>query len=153
MRGARRVGPEARVLASEIKRSMRVHWLALVAIVLLMGVAVLLDLVPPLVLRNIVDNKLSANKPDGLWALSAVYMGALVLAQTAGFVQNYLTAVVGQSILLVSIRLLVVSHLEALPPSYFDRTAIGDTISRTTADVDAVNTLFTSGVIGMVTGC
>ncbi|MHB8927502.1 MAG: ABC transporter transmembrane domain-containing protein [Bacillota bacterium] len=51
---------------------------------------------------------------------------------------------------LLRLRLSVAGHLEALPLAYFDRTPVGEIISRCMADVDAVNTLFTSGVLAAV---
>src|SRR4029079_11509967 len=41
-------------------------------------------------------------------------------------------------------------HLQRLPASYFDRTPLGDAISRCTADVDTLDTMFTSGVATLV---
>jgi ATP-binding cassette subfamily B protein len=40
------------------------------------------------------------------------------------------------------------AHLQTLPLSYYDHTPLGDTISRCTADVEAVSTLFTTAASG-----
>ena len=42
------------------------------------------------------------------------------------------------------------AHLQTLPLRYYDRTPLGDTISRCTADVDTVSTLFTTATAGAV---
>ncbi|MEW6523975.1 MAG: ABC transporter ATP-binding protein [Bacillota bacterium] len=112
--------------------------------------AVLLELWPPLLLRRIVDDQLKQFNPVGLWQLAWLYLLATVAARVLAFSQSYLTAVVGQRILL-RLRLLVAEHLEKLPVAYFDRTPVGDIMSRSTNDVEAVNSLFTTGVVGAIT--
>jgi ATP-binding cassette subfamily B protein len=42
------------------------------------------------------------------------------------------------------------AHLQRLPLDYHDRTPLGDVISRCTADVETVDTLFTTGVSGLL---
>jgi ATP-binding cassette subfamily B multidrug efflux pump len=42
------------------------------------------------------------------------------------------------------------AHLQRLPLSYYDRTSLGDVISRCTADVEAVDTLFATGVSNLL---
>jgi ATP-binding cassette, subfamily B, multidrug efflux pump len=44
----------------------------------------------------------------------------------------------------------LVSHLQRLPLSYYDQTPLGDVISRCTADVETVDTLFSTGVITLI---
>ena len=39
------------------------------------------------------------------------------------------------------------AHLQRLPVSFFDRTPVGRLVTRTTSDVEALNELFTSGVV------
>jgi ATP-binding cassette subfamily B multidrug efflux pump len=59
------------------------------------------------------------------------------------FATEYLTAIVAQRVLR-SVRVQLFAHLQRLPMSYYDRTPLGDTISRCTADVEAVSTLFST---------
>jgi ATP-binding cassette subfamily B protein len=46
------------------------------------------------------------------------------------------------------LRVRLFAHLQTLPLSYYDRTPLGDTISRCTADVETVSTLFTTAAAG-----
>src|SRR5262249_59250091 len=48
------------------------------------------------------------------------------------------------------LRVRLFAHLQTLPLSYYDRTPLGDTISRCTADVETVSTLFTTAAGGAV---
>ena len=112
-------------------------------------VAKALDLVPPLLVQRIIDDHLTPGRPAGLLELGVLYLGATVAAQGVQFVAVYLTAVAAQGAL-HALRVRLFTHLQALPVSYYDQTPLGDVISRCTADVDTVDTLFSSGVINLV---
>ena len=45
------------------------------------------------------------------------------------------------------LRLELFAHLQRLPVAYFDRTPVGRLVTRGTSDVEALNELFTSGVV------
>jgi ATP-binding cassette subfamily B protein len=66
------------------------------------------------------------------------------------FVVTYLTGLVAQRTLR-DLRVRLFAHLQRLPLSYYDRTPLGDAISRCTADVDTVDTLFTTGISRLLT--
>jgi ATP-binding cassette subfamily B protein len=108
-----------------------------------------LELVPTLLIQRIVDDHLAIHQADGLLALALLYLGATVGAQimTAGAV--YLTAVAAQGAL-HTVRMHLVEHLQRLPLRYYDQTPQGDVISRCTADVETIDTLFSTGVITLV---
>ncbi|MDP2873624.1 MAG: ABC transporter ATP-binding protein [Bacillota bacterium] len=116
----------------------------------LIAAAVLIEIAPPLLLRAIVDEHLKTGLAQGLWALAWAYLAVTVAARSVAFGQTYAAAIIGQRILM-HLRLLIAQHLERLPLVYFDRTPVGEIMSRSTADVDAVNSLFTTGVIGVIT--
>ncbi len=120
---------------------------------LLSALAVLLaqalELVPVLLIRRIVDHQLTAGRADQLFLLGVLYIGALALAQLVTFVANYSMAVVAQGAL-HDLRVRLVDHLHRLPLQYYDRTPLGDVISRSTADVEAVDTLFSLGIANLL---
>jgi ATP-binding cassette subfamily B protein len=64
-----------------------------------------------------------------------------------GFLTEYLTATIAQGVLR-RLRVRLFAHLQRVSLSYYDRTPLGDIISRCTADVDTVSTLFTTATIG-----
>lgn len=117
--------------------------LALVAFFVV--VAAVLELVPPLLVRSIVDDHLAVGDSNGLLLLAALYLGATVASQVATFAYTYMAAIVAQRGLL-TLRTRLFAHLQQLPLSYHDQTPLGDSISRCTADVETVDTLFSSGV-------
>ena len=110
----------------------------------------LLELAPPLLLRAIVDDHLARRQLAGLLQLAVLYLATTLGIQCAGFVVNYLIAIVAQGSL-HALRIRLLAHLQRLPFSYYDRAPVGDTIARATADVEAVDALFSSGVAGLAT--
>jgi ATP-binding cassette subfamily B protein len=103
------------------------------------------ELVPPLVVRAVVDGHLLAAKAEGILALALLYLLAVAAMQAMTFLYGYLAASSAQRIL-SAVRTRLFAHLVRLPTSYFDRVSTGDVISRCTADVDALDTVFSSGV-------
>lgn len=119
-----------------------------IAVTILAGAG--LELVPPLVLKQVVDNHLTPGIPQGLWVLAFLYLASVAGVQALGFLTSYLTALTAQSAL-NDLRVRLYRHLQHLPIRYYDQNPLGDIISRCTADVDTVDTLFSSGVAGLVT--
>src|SRR5262245_59389950 len=119
----------------------------------LVGVSVLLgavlELVPPLLIKQLVDAHLKLGRSEGLLWIATLYLGATAAVQATGFLTEYLTAIIAQGVLR-RLRVRLFAHLQTLPLSYYDRTPLGDTISRCTADVETVSTLFTTATGGAV---
>src|SRR5215471_13135541 len=123
------------------------HTLAFIALFVLCGA--LLELLPPMLVRRIVDDHLVPGVSEGLLVLALTYLGATALGQALAFLYGYLAATVAQGVL-AGLRVRLFAHLQRLPASYFDRAPVGDAISRCTADVDTLDTVFTSGVSTVV---
>jgi ATP-binding cassette subfamily B multidrug efflux pump len=121
--------------------------LALVGASVLVGAV--LELVPPLLVRKVVDEQLALGRSEGLLLTAALYLGATAAVQVMGFMTEYLTGTVAQGALR-GLRVRLFAHLQTLPLSYYDRTPLGDTISRCTADVETASTLFTAAAGGAV---
>jgi ATP-binding cassette subfamily B multidrug efflux pump len=119
--------------------------LILVGFSVLLGA--LLELVPPLLVQQLVDAHLKLGRSEGLLWIATLYLGATAAVQVMGFLTEYLTAIIAQGVLR-RLRVRLFAHLQTLPLSYYDRTPLGDTISRCTADVETVSTLFTTAAAG-----
>lgn len=122
-------------------------WLTLVGLSVLLGAV--FELAPPLLVKKLVDEQLALGRSEGLLVIAALYLGATAAVQVMGFLTEYLTATIAQDALR-RLRVRLFSHLQTLSLSYFDRTPLGDIISRCTADVETVSTLFTTAVAGAV---
>src|SRR5262249_54307597 len=100
------------------------------------------------VIKQVVDGNLAQGERAGLLPLGLAYFAATAALQGATFLTSYLIALAAQGVL-HDVRVKLFAHLQRLPLAYFDRTLIGDAISRCTADIDAINVLFTSGVAAL----
>ena len=125
----------------------RQRMLVLIALLVLAGA--LFELLPPLLIRSIVDDHLAIGRSEGLLVLALWYLGAMALGQSLAFVYGYLAAAMAQGVL-SNLRIRLFDHLQRLPASYFDHTPLGDAISRCTADIDTLDRMFTSGVATLV---
>jgi ATP-binding cassette, subfamily B, multidrug efflux pump len=122
--------------------------LAIVALTVTLGAA--FEVVPPLLTRDLIDNYLTVGRTDGILNVALLFLAATVAVQVIGFATNYTIATVSQSAL-HALRVRLFTHLQAVPIRYYDRTPLGETISRCTADVDTVDTLFSTGVASVLT--
>ena len=109
------------------------------------GLAVL----PPLLLRRLIDGNLAEGRIDGIFEIALGYLGATIAIHLTSFCTAYIASVAAQGAL-KRLRVRLFDHLQKLPVSYYDRTPIGDAISRCTSDMEAINTLFSSGVISLL---
>ncbi|MFA9376612.1 MAG: ABC transporter ATP-binding protein [Lachnotalea sp.] len=106
------------------------------------------SLVPPQILKIIVDSYLARGLGNQLFKLSLIYFGFLVLIGFFDFVKEGLLTVLGQKITR-EIRSAMMSKLKRMKAGYFTFHETGSTVSRYTNDVDAIQAIFTNGVIGM----
>jgi ATP-binding cassette, subfamily B, multidrug efflux pump len=108
-----------------------------------------LELIPLLLVKKIVDAHLALGQSECLLCIAALYLGATAAVQVMGFITEYLTATIAQGVLR-RLRVHLFVHLQTLPLSYHDRTPLGEIISRCTAEVETVSTLFTTAAAGAV---
>jgi ATP-binding cassette subfamily B protein len=134
---------------SQLVELVRPRQRILTVIALLVLTGALFELLPPVLIRWIVDDHLVVGKSEGLLVLALLYLGAMASGQGLAFVYGYLAAAVAQGVL-SNLRVRLFGHMQRLPASYFDRTPLGDAISRCTADIDTLDTMFTSGVATLV---
>jgi len=93
-------------------------------------------------------HKLSHNPMTGVTELAGLYLVALCLSYGLEFLQTYLMQWTGQKIMF-DLRSQIFRHLQRMSPSFFDRNPVGRLVTRVTSDVDALNEMFTSGVLAI----
>jgi len=108
-----------------------------------------LSLLPPLIMRRLIDEHLVLGRTEDIFKLALIYLGATIAVHLTTFLTAYSTTVAAQGAL-KRLRVRLFGHLQKLPVSYYDQTPIGDTISRCTADMETIEILFSSGVISLL---
>jgi ATP-binding cassette subfamily B protein len=133
--------------------------LALVAIVLKAGA----DVLGPYLTKTAIDKYLSARAGGhsfldrflssqpllGIAQISGMYLSVLLLGFLFEFTQTYLMQWTGQKVMF-DLRSLIYRHLQRMDISFFDKNPVGRLVTRVTTDVDALNDMFTSGVVSIV---
>ena len=105
-----------------------------------------IDLVGPYLTKVAIDRHIAKGDAAGLAGVAGLYLLALAGAFVVRFGQNYIMQMTGQRIM-QDMRREIFAHLQRLHVGYFDRNPVGRLMTRVTTDVDAVNELFTSGVV------
>lgn len=103
----------------------------------------------PYLTKIAVDDYIVPGKMDGLDNVVWVYIVLLVLQFIMGYAQSWTTTMVGQWAMR-DVRMKIFEHFQRLPQRFFDRTPIGNLMARNTSDVDALNELFTDGIVSML---
>jgi ATP-binding cassette subfamily B protein len=136
-------------LARKLARLVRPWRRTLLAVALCIVASALIELVPPFLVRHVVNTNLVPHQTNGLVVAGVVYLLAVAGDAAFTFAYSYLAARVSQQAI-AELRVRLFAHEMALPVSYFDHTPIGDVISRSTADVETVDDLFTDGIITLI---
>ena len=86
---------------------------------------------------------------QGITRLAAIYLLMLVTAYLLQFIQVYLMQWIGQKIMF-DLRRDIFRHMQRMDVGFFDIHPVGRLVTRLTSDVDAVNDMFTEGVLAIV---
>ncbi len=109
----------------------------------------LVGLVPPFVVRSVVNHNLVPRSTSGLWLAAVLYVAAVTFQAGLTFGYSYGAAVVSQSAI-ADLRTRVFAHVVALSAPSLDEIPVGDVISRVTSDVETIDQLFTDGVVTLL---
>ncbi len=104
------------------------------------------QLAQPYLIKVAIDGHIATGRLAGLSRLAALYLGVLVVAFAAEYVQTWTMQLTGQRIMF-DLRMALYRHLQRLDLRYYDRNPVGRLMTRVTSDVDVLNDLFTSGVV------
>ncbi|HYN21086.1 MAG TPA: ABC transporter ATP-binding protein, partial [Thermoanaerobaculia bacterium] len=86
---------------------------------------------------------------QGLAVVALIYLAALIFTFLVLYAEGYVMQLIGQYIM-TDLRRQVFGHLQRLPIAYFDRNPIGRLLTRVTTDIDALNELFSSGIVAII---
>jgi ATP-binding cassette subfamily B protein len=98
--------------------------------------------------HSLLDRFLSSQPLVGIAQISAIYIGLLLISFLLEFTQTYIMQWVGQKVMF-DLRAQIFRHLQQLHVAFFDRNPVGRLVTRVTSDVDALNEMFTAGVVSI----
>ena len=91
---------------------------------------------------------LSPNPMTGIVQISTIYFGLLVFTFLLEFLQTYFMQWTGQKVMF-DLRSQIFRHLQRMHIAFYDKNPVGRLVTRVTTDVDALNEMFTSGVVSI----
>jgi ATP-binding cassette subfamily B protein len=125
---------------------LRPHLLAVSIAGVTIVIASVIELAQPWITQQAIDRYIAARDVPGLGRLAALLLVLLVAHFGVEYAQTFILQLTGQRIM-HAIRQQVYAHLHTLDLRFYDRNPVGRLMTRVTTDVDALNDLFTSGVI------
>ncbi|TQJ74775.1 ABC transporter ATP-binding protein [Streptomyces sp. SLBN-31] len=100
-----------------------------------------------LVFSDLTDNALQKGSLAAFWGPAATWLAVAVVGAVVAYSGNSLAAWVTERFVM-RLREHVFDHVQQLPPHFFQRHRQGDLLSRLTSDVEAIETMVVSGLVG-----
>jgi len=94
------------------------------------------------------DSFLSSQPLTGIAQVAALYVGALVVSFLLEYLQTYFMQWTGQ-MAMYDLRSQIFRHLQRMHIGFYDKNPVGRLVTRVTTDVDALNEMFTAGVVSI----
>ena len=95
-----------------------------------------------------IGDRLSSTPLTGIAQIGGLYVGILLFTFVLEFVQTYLMQWTGQKVMF-DLRRQIYRHLQHIHVGFFDKNPVGRLVTRVTTDVDALNEMFTAGVVSI----
>ncbi len=95
-----------------------------------------------------IESRLSAAPLVGIGQVAVLFIGSLLVSFVFEFIQMYLMQWVGQKVMF-DLRRELFRLLQAMHIGFYDKNPVGRLVTRVTSDVDALNEMFTSGVVAI----
>jgi ATP-binding cassette subfamily B protein len=153
----REVEPEDEILGKAYDaRLMRRLWaftrpharLVLATSALFPAVAVL-ELVQPYLIKVAIDDHILRRDWGGLGGIAAVFLLVLAALYVLRAAQAYLTQLTGQRVI-HDLRAALFAHLQRQDARFYDRSPVGRLMTRVLNDGEAIQELFTSGIVALL---
>ncbi len=98
--------------------------------------------------HSLLDRFLSNQPMVGIAQIAAMYVGILLFSFLLEFIQTYVMQWTGQKVMF-DLRSQIFRHLQGLHVAFYDKNPVGRLVTRVTTDVDALNEMFTAGVVSI----
>ena len=136
-------------VAGRLLRYLKPYWkTATLALTLTFLTNVLIS-TQPYFTKVAVDDFITPKRTDGVWLFALAFFGVFLLRFLFSYAQEILLNRVGQQVMF-DLRTEIFTKLQHQEIAYYDKYPVGRIITRITSDVDALNEMFTSGVIDVL---
>ncbi|MFO7742922.1 MAG: ABC transporter ATP-binding protein [Anaerolineae bacterium] len=124
---------------------VRPYWKVLVGVSLLLLMRTGLNLLPPLVQKQVVDQVIGEGDLSRLPLMIGGLIGIHAVMQAVNFGDMYVRHAVGERFIF-DLRVRIYDHLQRLSLSFYESTSTGELMSRVTNDVNALEQFVTHGI-------
>jgi len=124
---------------------LKPYWRWVVVSIICLLFLTILNLLPPLFQKQIIDDVVGKRLLDRLPPLVLALIGVYALTRFLRFVDLYLRHVLGERFIL-DLRVLLYDYLQRLSISFFENRQTGEIMSRITNDVNALEEFITHSV-------
>ena len=107
-----------------------------------------LELLQPYLVKLAIDDYILTRDWVGLEHIAALFTVSLAALYGLRVAQAYVTQLTGQRVI-HGLRATLFAHLQSLDARFFDGNPVGRLMTRVLNDVEAINELFTSGVVSI----
>ena len=136
------------VLMRRLMGYLRPYWAHALTALLAIVLYSVLRLAQPYLMKVAIDTYIASGDLAGMNRIALLFLAILVASFALEYVQTYLLQLIGQRIMF-DLRREIYGHLQRLDVAFYDRNPVGRLMTRVTTDVDALNDLFTAGVVSI----
>jgi len=127
---------------------LRPYWAHALTALAAIVVYSVLQLAQPYLMKVAIDRYIATGDLAGMNGIALLFLGILLACFALEYVQTFLLQLIGQRIMF-DLRREIYGHLQRLDVAFYDRNPVGRLMTRVTTDVDALNDLFTAGVVSI----
>ena len=127
----------------------RPHTRLVLATCALFPAVALLELSQPYLIKIAIDDHILRRDWAGLGGVAALFLLVLLALYALRAAQAYLTQLTGQRVL-HDLRAALFAHLQRQDARFYDRSPVGRLMTRVLNDGEAVQELFTSGIVALL---
>jgi ATP-binding cassette subfamily B multidrug efflux pump len=154
--------PSDNEVMKRLLRHLIPYWSHVVIVLIAIFLKTICDVVGPYLTKVAIDRYLTSTSSEapafwgwlspepltGIAQIGGMYIGVLTVGFLLDFVQTYLTQRTGQKIT-AELRSQIFRHLQGMHIGFFDKNPVGLLVTYVTSDVDALNDVFTSGMVAI----
>ena len=100
----------------------------------------------PILIQYAFDNYIVTPDPDGLLVITLIIIGVLLVEAITYYFYTYSANWLGQTVI-KDIRTEIYNHINQLKLQYFDKTAIGNLVTRVVSDIETIADIFSNGIL------
>jgi ATP-binding cassette subfamily B multidrug efflux pump len=127
----------------------RPHTRLVLATCALFPAVALLELIQPYLIKIAIDDHILRRDWAGLGGVAALFLWVLIALYALRAAQAYLTQLTGQRVI-HDLRAALFAHLQSQDARFYDRSPVGRLMTRVLNDGEAIQELFTSGLVSLL---